>query len=292
MQKRLPPLALLLIPASIFAVLLWVSKWVVLERHSGASGTNVVQITTSPGLHLYPSFSPDGANIAYSSDRSGRFEIYVQPLTSGAGEVRITSDGEQNAEPAWSPDGQNIAYMSELRKGIFVVPATGGTPQRMTRFGTHPSWSPDGAKIAFAAANIWIVSAEGGQPRPVTQADHPAGDHVDPSWSSDGMSILFSTRSTGGSDVWSVRVREGAVSAVSKRNGSRFSPVYTPDGRSVLYVLATENGFAVGKTSLSDGRSYEILPLGATVPRGLTIDRTGRRLAYSTGNIYIAELPR
>ena len=64
---------------------------------------------------MFPTFSPDEAEIAYSSDREGAFEIFVRPLTLGGREIRITSDGRDNFQPAWSPDGREIAYGSSPR---------------------------------------------------------------------------------------------------------------------------------------------------------------------------------
>ena len=132
--RRKWALLLLGIPALLFAILLWGSKRLVLQPSNRPP--KIVQFTASPGLDLHPTFSPDGTNVAYASDRSGRFEIYVHPVASGGREVQITSDNQQNLEPAWSPDGGYIAYTSQVRRGILVVPALGGTPQRLTDFGS------------------------------------------------------------------------------------------------------------------------------------------------------------
>ena len=69
------------------------------------------QVTNWTGLDIYPALSPDGNEIAYSSDHNGSFEIYVKPLTPGSRERQITSDGEQNFQPAFSPDGQRIRLL-------------------------------------------------------------------------------------------------------------------------------------------------------------------------------------
>ncbi len=132
---------------------------------------------------MSPSFSPDGAQIAYSSDRLGPFEIFVRQLAPGGREIRITSDGRGNYQPAWSPDGREIAYASRTLPGIWVVPALGGAPRRLTTFGSRPAWSPDGATIAFQSraivdisapsaappSSLWVVPAGGGEPTPLTR---------------------------------------------------------------------------------------------------------------------------
>ena len=117
------------------------------------------QLTDSLGLDLYPSFSPDGAQIAYCSDRGSGFEIFVKQLAAGGREIQITSDGLDNLQPAWSPDGREIAFASRSRSGIWVMPALGGTPRRLTGFGSRPAWSPDGAAIAFQSMGLTDVGA-------------------------------------------------------------------------------------------------------------------------------------
>ena len=154
--RRKWALLLLGIPALLFAILLWGSKRLVLQPSNRPP--KIVQFTASPGLDLHPTFSPDGTNVAYASDRSGRFEIYVHPVASGGREVQITSDNQQNLEPAWSPDGGYIAYTSQVRRGILVVPALGGTPQRLTDFGSQPVWSPDGSQIAFRSEGVFSLA--------------------------------------------------------------------------------------------------------------------------------------
>ena len=54
-------------------------------------------------------FSPDGRYVAYHSDESGRFEIYVQPFPEGGRKVTVSSNGGTNVR--WSPDGSEIFYV-------------------------------------------------------------------------------------------------------------------------------------------------------------------------------------
>jgi tricorn protease-like protein len=63
------------------------------------------QITSSAAANRWPSFSPDGSQVAFSSDRTGHFELYIRSLAGGDLERRVTFDGADNAEPAWNPNG-------------------------------------------------------------------------------------------------------------------------------------------------------------------------------------------
>src|SRR5205085_2942219 len=198
------------------------------EAKSGAIPPVVLrttQITSSQGLDMHPSFSPDGNSIAYTSEHNGSFEIYVKQLTPGGREILLTSDGQQNLQPAWSPDGQRIAYYSKTRGGIWIVPALGGNARQLTESGSNPAWSHDGSLIAFQSvatgemiggqnalppSTIWIIPTQGGTARQITQQGNPTGGHGYPAWSPDGKRIAFSAGDFNSSSIWSVSVEGGA----------------------------------------------------------------------------------
>ena len=90
------------------------------------------------GLDLHPAFSPQGDAVAFASDRSGTFELYVRALEGTATEVPLTSDGQHNVQPAWSPDGSLIAFHSHGRGGVWVMPARGGVPRQLAVEGSKP----------------------------------------------------------------------------------------------------------------------------------------------------------
>ena len=270
----------------------------------------VSQVTTSAGLDLYPSFSPDGAHLAYSSDRSGHFEVYVQPLAARGREVQVTADGADNLMPRWSPDGGRIAYYSRTRGGIWLVPALGGVSRQLTPFGSTPAWAPDGSTIvfqSFAQADVgasswaamppsalWTVAVAGGAPKPLTRPGEPPGGHGSPSWSPDGKRIVFGAYDLGLSEIWSVAAGGGTPTRVTARQASPpylfyYDPVCSPDGRFV-YVSASPGpwlGFTLWRIPAPRGEdtgwgAAEQLP--ATLPgsvKHLAVSPDNRSLAYS-----------
>jgi Tol biopolymer transport system component len=263
---------------------------------------SIRQFTVSPGVDQHPTFSLDGSSIAFSSDRTGRFEIYVQPLASGAREIQITSDGQQNLDPAWSPDGQYIAYYSNVRRGIFIVPALGGTARRLTDFGSEPAWSPDGSAIAFRSgplvtlvpidlspprtATIWVISSKGGTPRELTRHDPDARDSF-PSWSPDGKSIVFSRLSGSTAGLWSVAVSDGTEKRFPAAPRAPLYPTYDSQGGSIYFVARSAGaGYSIWNLKVADdAKPQEVLPAGLALPRDLAIDRGGRHLSYSLGTM-------
>jgi serine/threonine protein kinase len=119
----------------------------------------LARLTYDTGLQSEPTWSPDGRFIAYSSNRSGNLDIWVQPV-SGGNPVQVTKSPAQDWEPDWSPEGSNLAFRSERDGGgIFVVPALGGNERRVAASGYRPRWSPDGNKILFFSSNIRMLTA-------------------------------------------------------------------------------------------------------------------------------------
>ncbi len=82
-----------------------------------------VPVVVSPALEQMPRLSPDGKWLAYQSNESGRFEVYVQPYPSG-GRPAKASEGGGN-EPMWGRSGRALYYRTP--DGIMSVAVTTGT---------------------------------------------------------------------------------------------------------------------------------------------------------------------
>lgn len=259
------------------------------------------QITAWSGLDFYPSISPDGKSVTFSSDRTGNFEIYTRQLLQGAREIQITGDGNQNFQPVFSPDGSQIAYTSKIRPGIFVIPSAGGTVRQITTFGTRPAWSPGGDRIAFQSdplndlgANVrnamppsalWIVSASGGDPKPLTQRGHPEGGHGAPSWSPDGARIVFDVNDWALSELWTVSVADGRLQRVNQTPQQESEGIFSSDGRKIFFIGDTGssiNYVPVSVDGKATGEPVKVLDATGTRIRQISFDRSGTRLAYAT----------
>jgi Tol biopolymer transport system component len=266
-----------------------------------------VQLTSSDGLDVFPAFAPDGRSIAYSSDRSGRFEVYRRPLGPGGREIQLTTDGLQNLSPAWSPDGETIAYHAKSVGGVWLVPALGGVPRQLTAFGSRPSFSPDGRSLVFESGSVvdfaanslgalppsvlWIAPLDGTPPRPLTQVGSPAGGHGAASWSPDGRRVVFASYNRTSSEIWTVGPDGKDPAKVSEGNGQCYDPVWGADGESVLFPCWSESwnvGIYRRKVSTQSGRplgsSEEIASFGVTGlgwVKQLAVSRDGSRLAYA-----------
>jgi Tol biopolymer transport system component len=88
----------------------------------GDHATHPILVNT---FHNYdPSLSPDGRWVAYMSDESGRFEVYVRPYPGPGGRWQVSENG--GGEPVWSPTGREIFYRDGDRMMSATVRSQGG----------------------------------------------------------------------------------------------------------------------------------------------------------------------
>jgi tricorn protease len=136
-------------------------------------------LTDSQGVReLAPAWSPDGRWVAYLSDRSGEYEVYVRPGDGTGEERRVTTDGDIWRFPVvWSPDSRLLAYGDKKQRLRYVDVATGKTTDvdRGARGDiTSYNWSPDSRWLAYAKAGdnqfseIWVYSLANSQTQKLT----------------------------------------------------------------------------------------------------------------------------
>jgi Tol biopolymer transport system component len=180
-----------------------------------------VPSTAPPALHvastrsdLHPMFSPDERRIAFTSTRSGGWELWLADA-GGANAVQLTSMGARTTgAPYWSPDGQTITFASDLEGqfDIYRIAASGGRPQRLTSdpsFDHGPKYSADGRWIYFSSTRtgrheLWKMPASGGT---ATQVTNNGGFTAAPS--PDGSWLYYAGSSPLGAPLWRVRPAGG-----------------------------------------------------------------------------------
>ncbi|MGE0607721.1 MAG: TolB family protein [Pirellulales bacterium] len=145
----------------------------------------------------WPSWSPDGQRIYFTSTSPGNQEV-MAAAPDGGSPRQLTQHLGIDAHPACSPDGRQIAFATDRWGGleIAVMQADGSQVQRLTEsagLDDYPAWSPDGGRLAFVSNRdgnyeIYVMQADGSQPGNVTQS--PAMDTF-PTWTRDGQGITF-----------------------------------------------------------------------------------------------------
>lgn len=104
-------------------------------------------------INSYPCPSPDGKQIVFQSNRTGRYEIYLMNA-DGRDVTQITDRPGGNVTPSWSPNGQSIAFAATVGENsdIYVMNIDGSDVRRLTEHpgdDSHPHWSANGARIIF-----------------------------------------------------------------------------------------------------------------------------------------------
>jgi Tol biopolymer transport system component/DNA-binding winged helix-turn-helix (wHTH) protein len=256
-------------------------------RENGTPSMRLV--TTRSGYSGTPAFSPDGRAIVYASDTTGSLELYIVGLAPGSSEMALTSDRGQNTHPAWSPDGQWIAFHSAKRGGIWVIPATGGTPRQLVDFGSNPAWAPDSTRLVFTSdaggmtsqSVLWTVNLDGSGARELTRLGDPPGGHRAPAWSRDGRLVAFVvSQGAWTNEIWTFDVaRQTPHRIAAAPNGS--SPCFAPDDRALYWGGPNKDGngrlwrHAISPDGHPVGDDEVVLPVGASVVDGVTVAPSG-----------------
>lgn len=167
---------------------------------------SVTRFTSEPALEwYYPTWSPDGRRLAFASNRSGPYHIYVRPVT-GTGQEELLSHSEvlKKWPTSWSPDGRWIIFESsgpETGDDLWLLPMDGDrkpTPFLESRFNERGGQiSPDGRWVAYVtdtSGRNEICVQPFPAPGAVIQVSTDGGDS--PGWSRDGHELFF--RSPGG----------------------------------------------------------------------------------------------
>ena len=284
-----------------------VAAWLLRPRGVEAPPLSVVALTTLPGHERWPTFSPDGTQVAFEwgGEKGDNPDIYLKMV--GSSEVRrITSDAAGDRAPSWSPDGRQIAYLHEVsgRPGgrIHLVSPLGGNDLKLTDFQVSEplSWSPDGRYLAAQRARpsetvrdpntgIYLISVQGGDPRLILRSTPPASVMA-PAFSPDGRSLAYVTCAASilGCDLYVVELDAALVPSGPPR---RLTPqsvpaitsmAWTRDGRSVVYCGYTTPFMGYLWRVAADGtrppERIEVAGWGAATPATV---RTTDRLAFT-----------
>jgi len=160
---------------------------------------SVRNLTNTSGIaERYPAWSPDGKHIAYFSDRTGEYELYIRPGDGKGQEKQITQGGTAfRYSPVWSPDSKRIAF-SDKTGSLFLVEIENGQIKFVDKDEWEEmesySWSPDSRWLAYSKrganrnGNIAIYDANDGTVRQVTS---DFCDNTGPVFDAGGKYLFF-----------------------------------------------------------------------------------------------------
>ncbi len=172
-------------------------------------------------------FSPDGRQVAMVLSGEGEPEIYVSNAY-GRGVSRRTHTDTTKASPCWSPDGSRLIFAMEPGPQLFVMSASGGTPQRVTfdtsRYCAEPDWSRTATnKVVFTmgVGRNYQIGVLDLSTHHAEQASHAPFDGIEPSWLPDGRHVVYTARTSSTSRVCILDTETGKSTPVSP---SSFGP--------------------------------------------------------------------
>ena len=259
----------------------------VLHAPASLRQRTLTRLTFDDGLQIGATWSPDGRFIAYSSNRGGKFDIWVQQV-SGGDPVQITKGPGHNWQPDWSPDGKYIAYRSEEGDGgLYVVPALGGAglERKISSFGYYPRWSPDSSQILFQTHfaplgfvnKFYLAHLDGSAPNqvlaeflvhhklwPAAAVWHPDGKRISVWAADEALSPSFRTVAS----VWTVPISgepaikmeiapaiknelaEVANGNVTGENQGDFSFAWSPSGKALYFECGNREAVNIWKLAI------------------------------------------
>lgn len=257
---------------------------------AAADGSHRTQLTRGEKSATSPVFSPDGRYVYFSSERSGKPNLWRIPVDAGEAEMLTDWKGEIGAFRV-SPDGRWIAFAG-------IQPRAGEDQEKKEK--------RDFRVIDENPRNygIWLIAAEPDSqgkrtPRPL----HTPGHALELDWSPDSRAIAFAHTPTPGADDWTrsdiseVAVQGdagGAVRPLAATGASERSPHYSPDGRYLAFVRSTDPARWAGLDRIvlltrQNGEARELPPTFDEEPAllGWTGDSTRMLFSEARGTAHV-----
>lgn len=211
----------------------------------GADGSGLRSATSNRSINSFPSWSPSGDAIVYTSyryrNRPGLF-LLTRGRSSPGRILRDLDSGAPVYRAVFDPSGERMAVVMSVDGAteIFTVARGGSGLRRLTRdrgIDIGPSFSPDGRHIAFASdrtgsPQIYVMDSDGSDVRRLT---FNGSYNTSPAWSPDGRWIAYESRVGGQFDIWLVDPDGRTNVPLITHPRSDEHPTWSPDGRHLAF---------------------------------------------------------
>ncbi len=258
-------------------------------------------------------WSPDGKQVAFISNMSGRNNLWAVPAEGGF-PVQLTVSEQRQSSPAWSPDGKWIAYQSDYdgdeQWDIFLVSPKTGKVVNLTQTRLiaeqNPTWSSDGRYLAYevkaktsAAFEIDVYDMVMREVKHITSNTPQDERNEDPIWAKDGKHIIYTRRQAKGTDsnIFVADVETGQSTLLTEHTGEQVyvADDFSPDGKEVLVTSNAQGGYDnIGLLALAT-RKITWLSKEKWQIRGGEFSPDGKRLTFTADvdgdqDIYVRDL--
>jgi hypothetical protein len=196
-----------------------------------------------------PSWSPDGRSVAYASNESGVWDIWILDIRSGE-RMNITNDTFIDRNPSWSPDGGYLVYQS-FQNGnwdLWTVELGSGDKLRLTDLPSDeldPAWFPIGERIALASNidgdfEIYLMSVKGG---PIERVTDDVWDERNPIWHPSGLFLAYQSNRRGEWDiVQRLMAPGGGEEELTSTAADETDLAWSRDGKRILFTGSGPEG--------------------------------------------------
>lgn len=206
-------------------------------------GSDLRRITNYNSLTLSPRWSPDGRQLAFTSYKDGKPDIYLRDLVSEKTEKIVSYPG-LNLPGSWSRDGQRllVTVSRDGNQEIYDMTVGNRLLQRLTRefsIDVSPVRSPDERRIAFVSnrngsPQIYMMDADGGNVRRLT---FEGNYNTSPAWSPKGKLIAYEGSVNGRFQIFVISEEGGQPQQLTFGGSDHEAPTWSPDGRYLAYSV-------------------------------------------------------
>jgi len=205
-----------------------------------ADGSDHRPLLSGTANYSSPRWSPDGTRLAYLSNEERGSQLYVRWMDTGQTAL-LTNIQNSASNISWSPNGKTIAFTMNVK--FDSKPFSISMPEKPEgaewspafKYVTETRYQADGSGILEPAySHVFVVPAEGGTPRQLTQGNFNHRSQL--SWTPDSEEILFSANRN---ENWALQSREadlfavnlaGELRQVTSEPGVETAPQVSPDG--------------------------------------------------------------
>lgn len=206
-------------------------------------------------------WSPDGQQIVFTTDMSGRFNLW-KVRASGGWPIQLTQSDDRQYSAVWSPDGKWIVYQQDQAGNelwdLFAVPSIGGAPVNLTNTPEireeDPHWSHDGRTIAFSRKpkdgtqyDIALLDWSTRKVRTLTSEQQPGYSWNVVAWSKDDRTIIAGRVNPPftDADIYVIDVNSGKLENLTSHQGTirYLASSLSPDGGTILLSCDAKGGF-------------------------------------------------
>ena len=218
-----------------------------------ADGSDARAATANRSLNNFPSWSPEGDAILYTSYRYlNRPFLFLSSRGQGRPGRLLSRLGDERPQyrGVFSPDRERMALVMSDGDAtdIYTVGLDGQGLRRLTRgraIDVSPAWSPDGRRVAFVsdrtgAPQVYIMNTDGSDARRLT---YDGSYNTNPAWSPDGLWIAYETRVNGQFDIWLIDPEGVTNVPLVTHPRSDEAPSWAPNSRKIVFS-STRRGLA------------------------------------------------